>query len=304
MSTEGGEGHKPKPWAQTKVKKHQEPKDISSTSEVTDHHGDTKPKASASAAGSNPHDTTEAAAGFTKKLDSTISDSTQESALKETNINLTQAESPPRQVIAVSASKGPAAFFNLARKFLVTDETCDLSALEGAIVSAVDAAHLLERSKLATIIRIQTSYVAVGPKRKKARAPAYSDDLSRETQHKTGNASELERIGGHESTSLTQSIHSMKQSAASTSQISEHEARLISTPMSGLPQGQVRQIPRKPKDSGSGGKELRRARMIITVKRTEDYKKWLLENPLQDVVSGDNDEVGRTSTSASRSHPP
>ena len=59
----------------------------------------------------------------------------------------------PRQVIAVSASKGPAAFFNLARKFLVTDETCDLSALEGAIVSAVDAAHLLERSKLATIVR-------------------------------------------------------------------------------------------------------------------------------------------------------
>jgi hypothetical protein len=59
----------------------------------------------------------------------------------------------PRQVIAVSASKGPAAFFNLARKFLVTDEMCDLSALEGAIVSAVDAAHLLERSQLATIVR-------------------------------------------------------------------------------------------------------------------------------------------------------
>jgi hypothetical protein len=58
-----------------------------------------------------------------------------------------------RQVIAVSASKGPAAFFNLARKFLITDEVVDLSALEGAIVSAVDAAHLLERSKLASIAR-------------------------------------------------------------------------------------------------------------------------------------------------------
>lgn len=64
-----------------------------------------------------------------------------------------QEEDPPRQVIAVSASKGPAAFFNLARKFLATDEMCDLSALEGAIVSAVDAAHLLERSQLATIVR-------------------------------------------------------------------------------------------------------------------------------------------------------
>ena len=60
---------------------------------------------------------------------------------------------PGHQVIAVSASKGPAAFFNLARKFLATDEFCDLSALEGAIVSAVDAAHLLERSKLADIVR-------------------------------------------------------------------------------------------------------------------------------------------------------
>ena len=64
-----------------------------------------------------------------------------------------EEESHPRQVIAVSVSKGPSAFFNLARKFLVTDEECDLSALEGAIVSAVDAAHLLERSKIATISR-------------------------------------------------------------------------------------------------------------------------------------------------------
>ena len=59
----------------------------------------------------------------------------------------------PRQVIAVSANRGPTAFFNLAKRFLITDEFCDLSALEGAIVSAVDAAHLLERSKLATIVR-------------------------------------------------------------------------------------------------------------------------------------------------------
>jgi hypothetical protein len=65
----------------------------------------------------------------------------------------TPEEVRPTQVIAVNASKGPAAFFNLARKFLVADEICDLSALEGAIVSAADAAHLLERSQLATIIR-------------------------------------------------------------------------------------------------------------------------------------------------------
>jgi hypothetical protein len=74
---------------------------------------------------------------------SSVVDAPSETALTES----------PRQVIAVSASKSPAAFFNLARKFLVTNEMCDLSALEGAIVSAVDAAHLLERSKLATIVR-------------------------------------------------------------------------------------------------------------------------------------------------------
>ena len=150
MSTEGGEGQKPKPWAEIKVKKHQEFKDTSSTSKVTDNPGDTKPKAGTSGAGSNPQHRTPGqseAAGLTKKLGSKISDPSHES------IEQTQADASPRQVIAVSASKGPAAFFNLARKFLVTDETCDLSALEGAIVSAVDAAHLLERSKLATIIR-------------------------------------------------------------------------------------------------------------------------------------------------------
>lgn len=80
-------------------------------------------------------------------------DTTDESAVGSSSAGDSQQSSTPRQVIAVSASKGPAAFFNLARKFLVTDETVDLSALEGAIVSAVDAAHLLERSKLATIVR-------------------------------------------------------------------------------------------------------------------------------------------------------
>ena len=79
----------------------------------------------------------------------------QGSATTETEAESTSTDQgePPRQVIAVSASKSPAAFFNLARKFLVTNEMCDLSALEGAIVSAVDAAHLLERSQLAQIVR-------------------------------------------------------------------------------------------------------------------------------------------------------
>lgn len=75
----------------------------------------------------------------------------------ETNSPKTES---PRQTIAVSVSKSPSAFFNLARKFLVTDESCDLSALEGAIVSAIDAAHLLERSKIATITRYVIAFWA------------------------------------------------------------------------------------------------------------------------------------------------
>jgi hypothetical protein len=37
-------------------------------------------------------------------------------------------------------------------------------------------------------------------------------------------------------------------------------------------------------------RELRRARIIITVKRTESYKQWLDENPLHAAIAGDADE--------------
>ena len=38
------------------------------------------------------------------------------------------------------------------------------------------------------------------------------------------------------------------------------------------------------------GRELRRARIVITVKRTESYKQWLEENPLQAIIAGDGSE--------------
>jgi hypothetical protein len=44
---------------------------------------------------------------------------------------------------------------------------------------------------------------------------------------------------------------------------------------------------------GSGvaaGRELRRARIVITVKRTESYERWLEENPLQAIIAGDGDD--------------
>jgi hypothetical protein len=42
---------------------------------------------------------------------------------------------------------------------------------------------------------------------------------------------------------------------------------------------------------------MRRARIVITVKRTDSYRKWLEENPLQAIIAGDagdedDEEVG------------
>jgi hypothetical protein len=169
----------------------------------------------------------------------------------------------PLQVIAVSASKGPAAFFNLARKFLVTDEMCDLSALEGAIVTAVDAAHLLERSKLAAIVRVQTSYVAVEPRRKTVPSPQLQPNSP------PGEAS-LSPLSPS-NPNVASSRHTA-QSPPITHPVSTEDSQSATTRGRNTP----------------GGRELRRARIVITVKRTERYKQWLEENPLQAIIAGDD----------------
>uniref|UniRef100_A0A7R9ZA97 Uncharacterized protein n=1 Tax=Pseudictyota dubia TaxID=2749911 RepID=A0A7R9ZA97_9STRA len=183
-----------------------------------------------------------------------------------------------RQVIAVSASKGPAAFFNLARKFLVTDEMCDLSALEGAIVSAVDAAHLLERSKLATIVRVQTSYVAVEPKRKKLQ----SDEMvtpSADSQQAESTTSAAETRPAHDVMSVDDAG-----GAPTPSSVPSSDRDRASTQTATDAQGE---FPRSRKQGRAKGAPLRRARIIITVKRTPEYKQWLEENPLHAAITGE-----------------
>lgn len=189
----------------------------------------------------------------------------------------------PRQVIAVSVSKGPSAFFNLARKFLVTDEVCDLSALEGAIVSAVDAAHLLERSKIATIVRIQTSYVAVEPKKRKEHGP------SSVSEEASGTAPATE-TGATSATTGTpprqpQAIDSAMPVAAAgpgTPRIDQPPGASTADHSSTASASQG-----KPKSSAG---TMRRARIVITVKRTEAYKKWLEDNPIHDTHAGQDDD--------------
>ncbi|CAJ1905776.1 unnamed protein product [Cylindrotheca closterium] len=184
-----------------------------------------------------------------------------------------EGDQPPRQVIAVSASKGPAAFFNLARKFLVTDEMCDLSALEGAIVSAVDAAHLLERSQLATIVRVHTSYVSVEPKRKK------------QVIEMQGSQEENLKPVSESSSTAEVSTESLTVEKGATSQPPESQTQSSKNPPPQKPKTQP------PQRNTPGGRELRRARIVITVKRTESYKQWLLENPLQAIIAGGSDDT-------------
>lgn len=170
-----------------------------------------------------------------------------------------------RQVIAVSVSKSPSAFFNLARKFLITDDECDLSALEGAIVSAVDAAHLLERSKIATIVRIQTSYVYVDPKKRREVGPT------------------SEGVSGGTATGPTSAT-----TGTPTVQPQGIESPLVGEPKPS-PADLSSPVTLSQLMKASGGL-LRRARIVITVKRTADYKKWLEDNPLQDTHAGHDDD--------------
>jgi len=179
-----------------------------------------------------------------------------------------------RQIIAVSVSKCPSAFFNLARKFLVTDDECDLSALEGAIVSAVDAAHLLERSKIATIVRIQTSYVTVEPKKKRDYGPSNIGVKSQGSPRtETGATAAM--------TEQSETIESSLPAAAKLGH-SEEKPLLASTTDSSSSA-----IAGKSKSSSG---TLRRARIVITVQRTEAYKKWLLDNPVHDIHAGHDDD--------------
>lgn len=189
----------------------------------------------------------------------------------------------PRQVIAVSVSKGPSAFFNLARKFLVTDEECDLSALEGAIVSAVDAAHLLERSKIATIVKIQTSYVTVEPKKKREHYGQYSS-ISEEASGTLPTETGATSATTGSPTMQPQAMYPPSSVAAAAqpghSRIDRPGASPTYSSASSAPQG-------KPKSSAG---TMRRARIVITVKRTDAYKKWLEDNPIQDVHAGQDDD--------------
>lgn len=63
--------------------------------------------------------------------------------------------------IPVSVSKTARAYFNLARKALEAHRRVELSALEAAVVIAIDASFLLTRAKMGTVERVSTAFIQV-----------------------------------------------------------------------------------------------------------------------------------------------
>jgi len=184
-----------------------------------------------------------------------------------------------RQVIAVSASKKPAVFFNLARKFLATDNECDLSALEGAILTAVDAAHLLERSKIAKIVRIQTSYVSVEPKRRKNAPPMKKSGTSHYSQESAQSSvsSAMLPVTASQISPMTSLYPAQAEIIATHEDVASKTQDNSTRQRKNITGGRVKGVP------------LRRARIVITVRRTQDYKKWLEETPYEAIVAGEDD---------------
>jgi hypothetical protein len=124
--------------------------------------------------------------------------------------------------------------------------------------------------------RVQTSYVTVEPKRRK-QAPQQE-----EQEQEEGGTQSVPGTSSSEATGSQSRPPSAQTSAKAASPEHEEEGRSSA----GLPP--ARQGAR---GSSSGGRELRRARIEITVKRTESYKRWLEENPHQAIITGDADET-------------
>jgi hypothetical protein len=113
---------------------------------------------------------------------------------------------------------------------------------------------------------VETSYVSVEPKRKK---------LYQQTEAVAEHEPPTSQAVGSEETGIgplhTQPMRSPAHPGAST--------------------GTEEQTPQQQLGRGSATRELRRARIVITVRRTESYKQWLEENPLQAIIAGDSEEL-------------
>jgi len=132
------------------------------------------------------------------------------------------------------------------------------------------------------VCRVETSYVTVEPKRRRQAAPLPG------TPAVAAAAAAATAPQQHP----PQPPQPQSPVATATTAPQQHP------PQPPQPQSPVATAATSPFDSsqtsrgarGSANRELRRARIVITVKRTELYKQWLEDNPLQAVIAGDHEE--------------
>lgn len=122
---------------------------------------------------------------------------------------------------------------------------------------------------------MHTSYVTVEPKRRK-QASQLSDQDGRGVQKST-----------HPVTSTRD-----PSTVSAEEQIPAKESKAaVSQPQQEPITQQGGASSRQSGGRGTSGRELRRARIVITVRRTPNYQRWLEENPLQAMTSGDADTI-------------
>jgi hypothetical protein len=143
--------------------------------------------------------------------------------------------------------------------------------------------------------RIHTSYVNVEPKRRRQVSQQKGEVSSAITTEGTSSSSTPEDglpSSKVESSSLTSNVtrttNTEEQSQTSSSLVSSsipdsEKNTKVSGTQQGWQQSTTTSTTRSSASSlsGSGSRELRRARILVTVKRTESYKRWLEENPTQ-----------------------
>jgi hypothetical protein len=127
--------------------------------------------------------------------------------------------------------------------------------------------------------RVHTSYVTVEPKRRK--------QAMQQTQQEE-NSPPVQAVSTSGDTSAIPST---------PERVTSSEAGIQSIAGQHQDQGSSRKGAQGRQRSTAGGRELRRARIVITVRRTKSYKQWLQENPLQAIIAG-NTEGGDEGTEA------
>mmetsp|Transcript_4620 Transcript_4620/g.10437 ORF Transcript_4620/g.10437 Transcript_4620/m.10437 type:complete len:147 (+) Transcript_4620:9232-9672(+) len=143
----------------------------------------------------------------------------------------------------------------------------------------MSAPHIIETSLIHPFFSINTSYVTVEPKKRREYRPSGSaaEEASGLPPTETG------------ATSATTGTRTRKPQAIDSSLpvAAGPGPSRIDQPRASTIDSSTAASAGKPKSSAG---TLRRARIVITVKRTEAYKKWLKDNPIQDVHAGQDDE--------------